>query len=659
MFSRSPLRTRMLATGLLLVFVPLAIIFGVVVSSEMRMRHAAAAEVRKLASQDLDHLVHGIEAMCVTQQAVLEDAVSDGLAVTRATLAREGEVNFAGEPVAWRAVNQLDKSAKDVLLPRFNAGGVWLGQNADSSMPSPVVDEVKGLVGGTATIFQRLDEGGDMLRVCTNVQTKEGKRAIGTYIPAVNPDGQPNPVLKAVLAGQPYRGRAFVVDRWYVAAYEPIRDAAGAVVGMTYFGVPLESATALRKSIMDVKVGQTGYVYVLDGKGSYVVSKEGKRDGESLWETKDANGVAFIQEIVNKAKALGPGEVGEQVYPWLNQGDAQARDKIAHFVYFAPWDWVIGAGSYMDEFNAAETQIARYSQHTMLLIVLASVLSLLAAGAVWFRVSSGIARQVGRVADALSEASEQVSDSSTQVAQSSQTLAEGASEQAASLQQVSASMAQILSTTRRNAEDADRTNSLAGTAAGAAGRGVEAMRNLGRVMGEIKASSDETARILKTIDEIAFQTNLLALNAAVEAARAGDAGRGFAVVAEEVRNLAGRSAEAARSTGGLIQQARQSSDQGVQATGQVAGILGEIAEGVASVRELVGAVAASSREQATGVGEVTTAMVRLDHVTQGTAASAEESAAAGQELHAQALTVAEAVEELRRLTAGGRGVAKP
>ncbi len=109
MFSRSPLRTRMLATGLLLVFVPLAIIFGVVVSSEMRMRHAAAAEVRKLASQDLDHLVHGIEAMCVTQQAVLEDAVSDGLAVTRATLAREGEVNFAGEPVAWRAVNQLDK----------------------------------------------------------------------------------------------------------------------------------------------------------------------------------------------------------------------------------------------------------------------------------------------------------------------------------------------------------------------------------------------------------------------------------------------------------------------------------------------------------------------------------------------------------------------
>ena len=295
----------------------------------------------------------------------------------------------------------------------------------------------------------------------------------------------------------------------------------------------------------------------------------------------------------------------------------------------------------------------------MLMIGLAGALSLLAAGAVWFRVSGGISRQLGCVADALSEASQQVSESSTQVAQSSQMLAEGASDQAASLQQVSASMAQILSTARQNSENSDRTNVLAGTAVGAAERGVLAMKNLGHVMGEIKASSDETARILKTIDEIAFQTNLLALNAAVEAARAGDAGRGFAVVAEEVRSLAGRSAEAARSTGGLIERSRQNSEQGVQATSQVAGILGEIADGVASVRELVGAVAIASRDQASGVGEVTTAMSRLDHVTQGTAASAEESAAAGQELHAQALTVAGAVEDLWRLTSGRQGAGNP
>ncbi len=652
MFRGMTLRGRMLSTGLALLLVPLAVIFGVVVVSQVRMREATSQEVRKLAVQDLDHLVQGIEAMCLTQQAVLEDAVIDGLAVTRATLARTGAPTLGSETVSWSAVNQLTKTASTVDLPRLMAGETWLGQNAEIATPSPVVDEVRDLIGGTATIFQRMNDSGDMLRVCTNVQSKDGKRAIGTFIPATNPDGQPNPVLKSVLAGQVYRGRAFVVDRWYVTAYEPIRDAGGTIVGMSYFGVPLESATALRQSIMDVKVGQTGYVYVLDGKGNYVVSKDGKRDGENLWEAKDADGTAFIQEIVTKAKALPDGQVGEQVYPWLNKGESDARNKIARFVYFEPWDWVIGAGAYEEEFNVAEAAVAAHTQRTLVMIGIASLLSLLVAGAVWFLVSGRIARQVGHVADTLSAASSQVDVSSGEVAISSQTLAEGANQQAASLQEVNASMAQILSTTRNNAESADRTNGLAGTAADAAGRGVEAMRNLGRVMGEIKSSSDETARILKTIDEIAFQTNLLALNAAVEAARAGDAGRGFAVVAEEVRNLAQRSAEAARSTDSLIQKARQSSDQGVVATGDVGGILEEIATGVTSVRELVGQVAAASRQQAQGVGEITAAMTRLDHVTQGTAASAEESAAAGHDLQAQSRAVADAVDELRLLTEG-------
>ncbi len=655
MLSRIPLRTRMLVVGLALLVIPLAIIVGVVFTSELKMRDVASAEVEKLAAQDLDHLVQGIGAMCLTQQSVLEDAVSDGLAVTCATLARTGDVRLDSETVTWNAVNQFTKTATTVQLPRFHAGDTWLGQNEDGAVPSPVVDEVKNLVGGTATVFQRMNDAGDMLRVCTNVLTKDGKRAIGSYIPARNPDGEANPVLQAVLAGKPYKGRAFVVDRWYVTAYDPIKGPDGAVVGMNYFGVPLESAAALRQSIMDVQVGQTGYVYVLDSKGNYVISKEGKRDGENLWDAKDANGTAFIQEIVAKAKTLKPGEVGEQIYPWQNQGDAQARDKVVHFIYFEPWDWVIGAGSYVEEFGAAEIAVAKYSQRTLITIAIASLLSLIIAGAVWYLVSNGIARQVTHAADALNSASEQVNNSSTQVAASSQTLAEGANEQAASLQEVSASMAQISATTRQNAENADRTNGLAETAATAAVRGVQAMENLGKVMGEIKTSSDETARILKTIDEIAFQTNLLALNAAVEAARAGDAGKGFAVVAEEVRNLAQRSAEAAKNTAQLVNQARQSSDKGVGAAGEVANILGEISSGVASVRELVGSVAEASRQQAAGVGEITSAMSRLDQVTQGTAASAEESAAAGQDLREQSRSVAAAVAELRDLTDGAGG----
>ena len=136
MLSSSPLRTRMLVIGLALLVVPLAIIVGVVVISESRMREATAVEVRKLASQDLDHIVQGIKAMCLTQQAVLEDAVTDGLAVTRATLARTGEVRLEGDPVSWIAVDQFSKKATTIELPPFLAGDTWLGQNADSAVPS-------------------------------------------------------------------------------------------------------------------------------------------------------------------------------------------------------------------------------------------------------------------------------------------------------------------------------------------------------------------------------------------------------------------------------------------------------------------------------------------------------------------------------------------
>ena len=180
-------------------------------------------------------------------------------------------------------------------------GDTWLGKITDMSASAPVVDKVQNLVGGTCTIFQRINDAGDMLRVCTNVQKEDGSRAIGTYIPRTNPDGKPNPVLSSVLQGETYQGRATVMNKTYITAYEPILDQNKKVVGMLFVGVPQESVTALRASIMAAKVGKTGYVYVLDSKGNYVISLGGKRDGECIWEAKDANGSLFIQEICKKA----------------------------------------------------------------------------------------------------------------------------------------------------------------------------------------------------------------------------------------------------------------------------------------------------------------------------------------------------------------------
>jgi methyl-accepting chemotaxis protein len=652
MYARLNLRARLLLTGLAILVIPLAIITGVVIVKQNEMRTAAAEACRELAYHDLDHMVEGIRAMCAAQQDVLQDNVRNGLAVTHHAIEQRGAVTTDPQTVTWEAVNQFSRQSTMVELPRMLVGGQWLGQNRSAAEPSPVVDDVRELVGGTATIFQRMNDRGDMLRVCTNVMQKDGRRAIGTYIPAVNPDGRPNPVIQAVLAGRTFEGRAYVVDRWYITAYEPLRDQAGDIIGISYFGVPMESATALRQSIMDIQVGKTGYIYVLDSQGNYVISHRGTRDGENILQARDSDGVHFIQEIIAKARALPPGGIAEQFYPWLNPGDSHPRMKVARIAYYEPWDWIIGAGSYEDEFLAAELMVSDLSRQAVTLILITGILSILLAGMVWFLIARNLGLRISGLANHLSRASEQVGHSSSEVAATSQQMASGASEQAASIQEIAASLEEMSSATRQNASNAGTTNDETESASRAARKGVEAMTHLSSVIGDIKKSSDETARILKTIDEIAFQTNLLALNAAVEAARAGDAGKGFAVVAEEVRNLAQRSADAARSTAGLIESSQQNADGGVNATQQVATILDEIVTSIDRVQQLVGTVATASQEQATGIGEINTTVERLDQMTQTNAASAEESAAASQELEQQAETVRKAVVELLRLVNG-------
>ena len=178
------------------------------------------------------------------------------------------------------------------------------------------------------------------------------------------------------------------------------------------------------------------------------------------------------------------------------------------------------------------------------------------------------------------------------------------------------------------------------------------MQTMAVAMNDIKGSSDEVAKIIKTIDEIAFQTNILALNAAVEAARAGEAGMGFAVVADEVRNLAQRAAQAAKETSGKIETAVTKTTQGVQISAKVAQSLQEIVAKVRQVDELAAEVAAASREQSQGIEQVNTAVTQMDKVTQSSAATAEESASASEELNAQAEVLRDAVGDLLKLVDG-------
>ncbi len=240
------------------------------------------------------------------------------------------------------------------------------------------------------------------------------------------------------------------------------------------------------------------------------------------------------------------------------------------------------------------------------------------------------------------ESSEQIASGAGQIADASQSLSQGATEQASSLEEMTSSMAEIGGQTSRNAESATQANHLSTQTKAAAENGSRQMQQMVGAMAEIKDAGQSIFKIIKVIDEIAFQTNLLALNAAVEAARAGQHGKGFAVVAEEVRNLAGRSAKAARETTELIEGSVRKTENGAAIADETAAALDEIVAEVSKVSDLVAEIAASSNEQAEGLSQVNQGLEQIEQVTQQNTANAEETAAAAEELSSQG-------EHLRRL----------
>jgi ABC-type transporter Mla subunit MlaD len=262
---------------------------------------------------------------------------------------------------------------------------------------------------------------------------------------------------------------------------------------------------------------------------------------------------------------------------------------------------------------------------------------------------------LNRIISGLNEGSGQVASAATQVSSASQSLAQGASQQAASIEETSASLETMASLTRTNAGNAHEADVLMGETSRGVETATSSMTELTTSMQEVSAASQETAKIIKTIDEIAFQTNLLALNAAVEAARAGEAGAGFAVVADEVRALAMRAAEAAKNTASMIEATVTKVKEGSNLVTKTAEAFSQVAGGAGKVKELVAEISAGSGEQVQGVDQINKAVMEMNAVTQKTAASAEESASAAEELTAQSEQMKGVAGELVALVGGTTG----
>jgi methyl-accepting chemotaxis protein-2 (aspartate sensor receptor) len=551
--------------------------------------------------------------------------------------------------------------------------------NLDFGAPDAFTEQT----GGNATIFAV--DGEDFVRVSTSVKKENGERAVGTLL------DRASPAYAVLRQGRSYIGLVTLFGKQYITQYEPARDAGGKVVAVLYVGVDIsEDMKTLKDRIRAIKVGDTGYFYVLDaapGKHYGNLLVHPAKEGTNLLDAKDADGRFFIKEILEKKQ-------GSIVYDWQNPGESSPRQKFVAYSHIKDWNWIIAGGTYLDEITAAATSLRnRFVAVGMAaLVLLAAVLYFLvrasvsrplaevrdvarriAEGDLTARMASSRRDEIGLMTEAVNavgaklsavvgkvrEGAEQIAHASKEISAGNLDLCQRTEEQAASLAGTASSMDQLTATVRQNSENARQANQLALNASSVAEKGGATVAQVIERMDAISQSSRKISDITGVIDGIAFQTNILALNAAVEAARAGEQGRGFAVVAGEVRNLAQRCAAAAREIKVLIEASNNEVEAGGMLVAEAGATMHEVLASVGRVTDIMSEITAAGQEQTAGIEHINRAVGEMDETTQQNAALVEEASAAAQAMQDQAAELARAVRLFRLDDGQGPAVGAP
>jgi len=532
-----------------------------------------------------------------------------------------------------------------------------------------IPDEFQKRTGAISTIFIKQNE--DFLRISTSLKKENGERAVGTVL------DHRNPAYNRLIEGESYHGMANLFGKEYMTKYQPIRDEGSKIVGALFVGIDVSAVVKklIKDKIKAAKVGETGYFFVVDAGsgpsyGKFVVHPT--KEGETVLETKDSGGRAFLKEMIELKN-------GTMRYSWLNKelGETVPREKVIVFDHADDLNWIIAGGTYLDELDrealAKARQLALLGIFTIIVAsaflffairrMVAQPLRLateaatrMANGDLTSSLHDGRSDEIGRLTSALNKieknlaqlvgeiatSAESVDGVAREIAADNDQLFRRTEQQISSLEDTTASAEKLATIVKQNADHARQANQLAVGARGQAEQGRAVTEHMIGAMQGIDVASRKVADIVSTVDGIAFQTNLLALNAAVEAARAGEQGRGFAVVAGEVRKLAQRSADSAKEIKSLIADNLAKVGDGTRFANESGQALSEIVVATQKVNDIVAEMAAAGREQASGIEQVNKAIFGMEQITQQNATLVKQTAAASQSMSEQA-------QELQRL----------
>jgi methyl-accepting chemotaxis protein len=460
------------------------------------------------------------------------------------------------------------------------------------------------------------------------------------------------------------QGDAFETYRWpkpgsdvaedkisYVKLFEPYNW----VIGTGSYLGDVESK--LKKEALDIiknsQYGKDGYFWVIDTKGYMVMHIKSSLIGKDFKQVTDANGKAFVKDMLNIVNTSGQGFVQ---YMWQKPGEDKPTKKASHLRLFKEWGLIVGTGSYLDTLDASIAHMKEKADdgisETMLYIILITSIVTIVSAIVMIVFMNSITAPIMKSITDITNSSKELSDTSKDLSTSASTLAESSANQSSNIEEITATIEEYTSSTMSSQESLRTAEDISSATNKIAVEGFNEIKELMESMEGINKSSAQIANIIQTIDEIAFQTNLLALNAAVEAARAGEHGLGFAVVAEEVRALAGRSADAAKETADIIEKSIQEVKEVDDISKKSNESFKKILDSAKELNEIIVTVATTAKEQTDGVNQINDSMGNIDFSTQNVASSSQNLASGSMQLSRLSTTMQQNIENINKIING-------